>query len=58
MTEEHNLPDKDDAPWLNHAGLSQKEINNLRKSKKELTDYGRVQLKKLKEKQDKENTNK
>ena len=34
--------------------LSQQEIDNLRKSKKELTDYGRKQLKKLKEKQDKD----
>ena len=47
MTEEHNLPDKDDAPWLEVAGLSQQEIDNLRKSKKELTDYGKQQLRKL-----------
>jgi hypothetical protein len=38
--------------------LSEKEIEDLRKSKKELTTYGREQLKKLKEKQDKENTDK
>jgi hypothetical protein len=38
--------------------LSEKEIEDLRNSKKELTDYGREQLKKLKERQDKENTDK
>ncbi len=38
--------------------LSQSEIENLRNTKKELTTYGREQLKKLKEKQDKENTDK
>ena len=38
--------------------LPQQEIDDLRKSKRQLTEYGRVQLKKLKEKQDKENTNK
>lgn len=47
MTNQHNLPDKDDAPWLNHAGLSQKEIEDLRKSKKELTEYGKQRLKEL-----------
>ena len=45
----------DDMPWVN---LTQEEVNELRKSKKELTDYGKEQLKKLKEKQDKKNTNK
>ena len=29
--------------------LSQEEVNNLRNAKKKLTDYGREQLKKLKE---------
>ena len=38
--------------------LSHQEIDDLRKSKRQLTEYGREQLKKLKEKQDKENTNK
>jgi hypothetical protein len=38
--------------------ISEKEVEELRKSKKELTTYGREQLKKLKEKQDKENTDK
>jgi hypothetical protein len=38
--------------------LSQEEVNNLRNAKKKLTDYGREQLKKLKEKQDKKDTDK
>jgi hypothetical protein len=41
---EHNLPVPDDLPYLN---LSQSELDELRKSKKELTDYGKEQLKKL-----------
>jgi len=41
---EHNLPEPDDAPWLN---LSQEEVNDLRKSKKELTEYGREKLRTL-----------
>ena len=44
---EHNLPDKDDAPWLEFAGLSQKEIEDLRKSKKELTQYAKQKFKEL-----------
>jgi hypothetical protein len=48
----NNLPEPDDAPWLN---LSQEEVNDLRKSKKELTEYGKEKLKELKEKQDTEN---
>jgi len=39
-----NLPVPDDAPWLN---LSQEEINELRKSKKKLTEYGKQRLKEL-----------
>ena len=51
MTEEYgHIPDA--------FYLSQEEIETLRKSKKELTNYGREQLKKLKEKRDNENTNK
>jgi hypothetical protein len=34
--------------------LSEKEIDNLRNAKKELTEYGREQLRKLLEKQKKE----
>jgi len=55
MDAEHNLPVPDDMLWVN---LSQKEIEELRKQKHTLTEYGREQLKKLKEKQDKENTDK
>jgi len=35
---EFNLPEPDDAPWLN---LSPQEIEELRTSKKELTEYGK-----------------
>jgi hypothetical protein len=52
---EHNLPVPDDAPWLN---LSKEEINELRNKKYELTQYAKQKLKQLKEKQDKENTDK
>ena len=41
---EHNLPEPDDAPWLN---LSEKEIEELRKQKYELSEYGKQKLKKL-----------
>ena len=44
-----------DMPWVT---LTQEEVEELRNKKHELTDYGKEQLKKLKEKQDKENTNK
>ena len=44
--ETHNLPVPDDAPWLN---LSQKEINQLRKQKQQLTEYGKQKLRKLME---------
>lgn len=36
MTDEHNLPVPDDAPWIN---LSQEEINQLRNNKKQLSEY-------------------
>jgi hypothetical protein len=36
--------------------LSEKEIEDLRKSKRELTDYGRARLRELLEKQKKEKT--
>ena len=39
-----NLPVPDDLPYLN---LSQSELDELRKSKKELTDYGKEKLRKL-----------
>ncbi len=51
MSEEYgNIPDG----FL----LSQSEIDELRKSKRELTDYAKQKLKELIEKQDRENTDK
>jgi len=44
-----NLPVPDDLPYLN---LSQSELDELRKSKKELTEYGKQRLKELIYKQD------
>ena len=41
---EHNLPVPDDAPWLN---LSEKEVEELRNKKQELTQYGKDKLRKL-----------
>jgi hypothetical protein len=41
---EHNLPEPDDAPWLN---LSPQEVEELRYNKKELTSYGREKLRTL-----------
>jgi hypothetical protein len=41
---EHNLPVPDDAPWLN---LSPQEIEELRNSKKELTEYGKEKFARL-----------
>jgi len=40
----NNLPEPDDAPWIN---LSQEEVNDLRKSKKELTEYAREKFRAL-----------
>ena len=45
---EHNLPVPDDAPWLN---LSPQEIEELRKSKRELTAYAQQKLRKMKAQQ-------
>ena len=42
----NNLPEPDDAPWLN---LSQEEINQLRYNKQNLTDYGREKIRALME---------
>jgi hypothetical protein len=42
--ETHNLPVPDDAPWLN---LSQKEVEELRNKKHELTEYGKQRLREL-----------
>lgn len=44
MTDEHNLPVPDDAPWLN---LSPEEIEELRNNKKELTEYGKEKFARL-----------
>lgn len=41
---EYNLPVPDDIPWLN---LSQEEVEELRKQKYELSQYGKEKLKKL-----------
>jgi len=41
MTEEHNLPVPDDAPWLN---LSSEEIEELRNNKKQLSEYGNEKI--------------
>jgi len=40
----HNLPEPDDAPWLN---LSQEEVEELRNSKKELSEYGKKKIRAL-----------
>jgi hypothetical protein len=45
---EHNLPVPDDAPWLN---LNSEEVEELRKSKRELTAYAQQKLCKLKAQQ-------
>jgi hypothetical protein len=45
---EHNLPVPDDAPWLN---LNSEEVEELRKSKRELTAYAQQKLRKLNAKQ-------
>ena len=41
---EHNLPEPDDAPWLN---LSPEEIQELRTKKQELTEYGKQKIREL-----------
>jgi hypothetical protein len=40
----NNLPEPDDAPWLN---LTPEEISQLRYDKQKLTDYGRERIRKL-----------
>jgi hypothetical protein len=45
---EHNLPVPDDAPWLN---LNPEEVEELRKSKRELTAQATQKLRKLKAQQ-------
>ena len=43
---EHNLPEPDDAPWLN---LTPQEVEELRYNKQELTSYGREKIRALME---------
>ena len=40
----NNLPEPDDAPWLN---LSPQEVEELRYNKQNLTSYGREKLRTL-----------
>jgi len=40
----NNLPEPDDAPWLN---LTPQEVEELRYNKQELTSYGREKLRTL-----------
>jgi hypothetical protein len=40
----NNLPEPDDAPWLN---LTPQEVEELRYNKQELTKYGREKLRTL-----------
>ena len=40
----NNLPENDDAPWLN---LTPEEINQLRNQKYQLTKYGREKIRTL-----------
>jgi hypothetical protein len=40
----NNLPENDDAPWLN---LTPQEVEELRYNKQELTSYGREKIRKL-----------
>jgi hypothetical protein len=42
----NNLPENDDAPWLN---LTPQEVEELRYNKQELTDYGREKIRALME---------
>jgi len=41
---EHNLPEPDDAPWLN---LTPQEVEELRYNKQELTSYGKEKFQQL-----------
>ena len=40
----NNIPEPDDAPWLN---LTPQEVEELRYNKQKLTDYGREKLRTL-----------
>lgn len=41
MTDEHNLPVPDDAPWLN---LTSEEIEELRNNKKQIAEYAKEKI--------------
>ena len=41
---EHNLPEPDDAPWVN---LTQEEVEELRNKKHELTEYGKDKIREM-----------
>jgi len=41
---EHNLPEPDDAPWLN---LTPQEVEELRNKKHELTEYGKDKIREM-----------
>jgi len=43
---EHNLPENDDAPWLN---LTPQEVEELRYNKQKLTEYGKEKIRALME---------
>jgi hypothetical protein len=43
---EHNIPEPDDAPWLN---LTPQEVEELRYNKQNLTNYGREKIRALME---------
>jgi hypothetical protein len=49
---EHNLPEPDNAPWLN---LTPEEVEELRYNKQELTSYGREKIRALMEEYHKQN---
>jgi hypothetical protein len=48
----NNLPEPDDAPWLN---LTPQEVEELRYNKQELTEYGKEKFKQLIEEYRKQN---
>ena len=48
----NNLPEPDDAPWLN---LTPQEVEELRYNKQELTEYGKQRLRALMKEWDSQN---
>ena len=45
MTEDIQQPNEDTMPWV--LGLTDKEVEELRNKKQELTDYGKEKLRKM-----------